>query len=151
MEYKSKKNPLFTEKFIFTAILFVGVLSLYIYTWTWPPGPRALPLWVCFFTLVLLAVQLSVILKSVRGNLDKNYEKSEDLEIKKVLLGFVTLGGSVLISFIIGLVASVGLMGVGLSYLYGERQWWILAIMGIGAASLMYLLFGIVLNLPLHY
>jgi hypothetical protein len=144
-QIKKRLNNLITsEEFIVNSILFLLFLVIALMTLEWPNKPRLFPLGVSMMCLVLLALRLTNMIR-----------KGEATPVKriswKVPAGFIALGLTIPLAFVTGLAPAVGLLGAGLAILYGERRWWVIILIGGFAFSLMYFLFGMVLQVPMEF
>lgn len=141
-----EKKVVLSEDFIFTAFLLAGFVILTFHILDWPPKSRTLPLITCVFASLLLAGQIVNMLlrKSERGEGKKRLPG-------KVVAGFLAVGVMIALAYVIGLPIAVGLMGVALAWIFGERRWWVILLIGISSLLLMYFLFGKVFGLPMEF
>lgn len=164
MQTKRRGHPLLTAHFLFPTIMFLVVLALWLYTWSWPVRPRELPLLVEAIVIIMLAVEIfravqkyrkdpnslvnaPVLLEDDEGDIE---EAAEDWGQNAVVV-FAAIAACIGLAWVVGLVLATGLLGVVLAWLYGERLWWKLLLIGLVSAAVLQVLFGMLLMIPLSF
>ena len=131
------------EELIVSVVLLLCVAGLAAYASTWPRKPALMPLGVCIAVAALLLRQILVSLR-------KKGKKPAPIP-RNVIASFAAFGVMIPVAWIAGLVPATGLLGAYLSFLYGERRWWAIAITGVACSLLTYSLFGQVFGIPLTF
>ncbi len=142
--YRPWKKALRSEEFIVTGVFFLGMLGASLIALGWPGKPRLLPLSICVFALVLLVMRIGDILFRGRG-------EAVGRVPWKTITGFVALVAVVPLTYAFSLAPAVGVLGISLTIIYGERRWWVILLFGISPALLIYFLFGKVFGIPLRF
>ncbi|NLE96280.1 MAG: tripartite tricarboxylate transporter TctB family protein, partial [Dehalococcoidia bacterium] len=139
---KQLERLMANEELIVSVLLLVIVSALALYASNWPRKPSLMPIGVCVVVAALLLVQLVTALRHGR-------KESAPPVSRKVVAGFVGLGVMIPMAWLAGLVPAMGLLGAFLSFLYGERRWWAIAMVGALCAVIMYAVFGVAFRVPL--
>ncbi len=139
-------NILLRDDFLVTSLLFVGIFILTFSVFDWPRKAGILPLAVGILALFLLAIRLVNIIRK------ESRKPIADLRGKwKVGISFLILGIAVALASVITLPPAMGIMGASLAMVYGERRWRAILLIGIASFLVMYLLYGVVFNLPMRF
>ncbi len=146
----SYKKAVTSERFIVAAILFAIFLGLLLYTLDWPPRAATMPRALCTIALLLLTNEMVSTFRSA-GREPSAEEKASRRIPWQVIAAFLAIGVVVPLTMAIGLAPAVGIMGAGLTLIYGERRWWVILLIGAVAFLLMYFLFGKVFGLPMEF
>jgi hypothetical protein len=110
------------------------------------PGPGFMPFWdgILIVVVSLLALIVSLLNKSENGN--QPFTKA-DLRYFGIIIG-----GAVFVAVFakfIGLLISIGVMTAVCSRLMGMKKTWVNAVVSAGMLIILYLLFALLLEIPL--
>ena len=144
MESRPWRKVLRGEEFIVTALFFLGILGLAITTLGWPNKPRMLPLAILLIALLLLAVRIVDIL--LKGKVEAAHKLPW-----RVVGSFLALGAVIPLTYAFGLAPAVGVLGVSLSIIYGERRWWVVILIGLSSALIIYFMYGKFFGIPMKF
>ncbi len=124
----------------------VGGIDLQIFAANGNPGPGFLP--ACLGGLLVL-IGILIFLESFSAKTDKRPQPLDKAGSYDLVVVTVSSVAVMLLTPILGMVISIGLMAGGLAALMGERRVKVLAALVVVTPAFLYLLFGVGLGVPL--
>ncbi len=132
-----------SEEFIVTLVFLLSMIGLAVYASGWAYKPKLVPMGISVLATLLLLGRIVIIVRKKEGGIGKIPWQ--------VMAGFFAFGVAIPIAWIMGMVLASGLLGASLSFIFGERRWWVIPLVGIAAALMIYFIFGIAFGVPMTF
>jgi putative tricarboxylic transport membrane protein len=144
-----KANFIVSGVFTVFALIIIGISLGFPPSNHGVPGPGMFPI---IIAVLIIIASLTLFITTLR--MPKEQDTSIDLKSKNVLNVYITMAGLIIyfaLMPLLGFIVTTSVMLTLYIRWFGKRTWWKCIVISVLFTVAIYLLFGSVLNVPMHF